>query len=86
MVAKVETRTVTLRVTPRHRSRLDILTSYLSVQPSKMFADYIDNLWQQASQNGKLQNWLDDVSGQPLQRVDSMPDETPSGKMRAVNL
>lgn len=77
------TKTVTLRVTPRHRSRLDILISYFDVNTSKFFADYIDEMWTKACQNGELPKWLNDVSGVTQ---DEKPDEQPTAKQKSVKM
>lgn len=77
------TKTVTLRVTPRHRSRLDILISYFDKNTSEFFAEYIDEMWLKACQSGGLTKWLNEVSGvAPIEETDKQP----TAKMKAVNM
>lgn len=58
-----ETVTVTFRVTPLQRNRLDILSSFLNMTSSGLFGSHIDDLWVKAIQQGKMQEWLNVLAG-----------------------
>jgi len=73
-----ETVTVTFRVTPLQRSRLDILSSYLNMTSSGLFGTHIDDLWNKALQQGKLQQWLNIVAGtQPAAQEEKQAQANP---------
>lgn len=71
-----ETVTVTFRVTPLQRHRLDILSSFLNMTSSGLFGSHIDDLWVKAVQQGEMQKWLNVVAGiKPSASQDEKPTQ-----------